>query len=159
MNLGQYAEHCGVSRREISREVREGKLEGSYVKNGKSYIFDVKKADRARAENLDQIKSQAGNARKEIKVDDNLHKVQVAKHYWRAQLLELDAKVRLGEYVKKVDVDRIQFDAVRRFRDSLFSLLDRMIPVSIGKGEIEMFKMWRRELTKTLKELSEELKG
>ena len=162
MNVSEYAKHRDVSQPAISRLIKDGKLDGAYEKKGRYYNIDADKADAILLDNLDVIKKEAGNSdvdKEKGEISSSLHKVQLAKHYWRSQLLEFDARVKLGEYVKKVDTERVQYDAVRRFRDSLFSMLDRLIPVSVGKDEMEMYKIWRRELTKTLKELSEELKA
>ncbi|MDX4069139.1 hypothetical protein [Aliarcobacter skirrowii] len=83
---------------------------------------------------------------KNIDLDDDFREFNYAaskahREHYMGQLAELDYKIKLGEYISKVEVEQTFFEASRTVRDMLLNFPSKMASRVIGKKEIKEIEM------------------
>ena len=128
MNQRQYAAHRGVTPQRISHLVGEGRIE--LDDNG---LVDVTKADMA----LDEAAKTSLSRHQNRSVDGNLTAARVRTEEFRAHLLELDYRKRVGQVLDaeeaQVAIERLGELLVRDL-EQLPSYSDQILDAALTDG-------------------------
>lgn len=169
LNLTKYAKHAGVSQQRISKLKAEGRLEGCYTQKGRLCLFDVAATDARLAESLDPaqtIKAKVPistspraldlGVRDPKKADFN--QSRAVNEYFKAELRKADYEERIGNLLRKEDVEKEAFDCARTIRDFIMNIPNRISDQLAVTGDREKIEqILKTELTNALESLSDEL--
>ncbi len=144
----EYARRRGVAASVVCKAVKAGRLE---LVDGK---VDVRTADKQWQERTDADQQARGNGNRKTR-GDGYYAAKTAREGYQAKQAQLDYEQRLGELVRRVDVEKAAFQKGRVLRDRFLSLPDRMAPIMAAESDANVcHAKMRAEILSILRELA-----
>ena len=166
VSSGQLAEALGVSKQRVSRAIKDGLLVNSIrekpKKPGQPYKFDLSKAKKEWADNIDPAKQREQDKQdqtKDLASDNtaglsNYQRAKTASEAYRAKLYKLDYEEKAGNLISVDDVKAEAFKTARRVRDSILALPMRVSQELAHMDDAHQIQVYLREqLAEALKDL------
>jgi hypothetical protein len=169
MNQSQYAEYRRISQPRIAKLISQGKLDGAYIKKGRRYFIDPKRADRILEQNRDP-KFDARNVKKEFKTGSGgkppavtqgrtLNEAARLQMWYRAALMKLKYEKESGALVSKDQVNKQLANLGNMIRTHLESLPSKLAPEMTGlRNTKEIAACLQREVRSILRAMSHDIK-
>ncbi len=157
---GKYAEHLGISRQAVMRQIERGQLGTAVRKEGRLYKIDQSAADKARRENLNPKREAAPSHRVPAKGGGeggageeglkksklSLAEAQTLRAEAQAAMEQLKLQELQGSLVFKEVAKQVTFDMGRQFRDSMLAIPATVSPACASMADsddIEIYLMQR----------------
>lgn len=145
MNQQALATRLGVSAKTVASWVRKG-CPGTRSKTG-TYAFNLKQVTQWREQNLAPRPSSTAPS--------SYHEARARKEAALAELRELQLRVRKGELVEKVAVEKVMFDRARRARDRMDNIPPRVSGICAAEtSQDKIFALLTKEIRQALEDLS-----
>jgi len=150
IKISEYAKQAGMMSVSLHRMAREGKIPYKVI-DGERHV-DPKILDPV----LNPKKGKPKKAKKSALTDENIDILEAdrRKKVFEAKLKELQVREREGELISSDKVKKIVYEMVRKSRDSILSIPNRLSPELAA--ETDPFKV-EQMLTKELKQALEHL--
>jgi hypothetical protein len=149
MSQRAYSRHRGVAVRAVQKAIEEGRI--STLPDGR---IDPAMADRQWAENS-RAYTPSSQADEEGAVfgASQYTKARAVREHYQARLAKLEYEERVGSLVSKAEVQVAAFNELRRFRDHMLNIPDRV--AAMLAAETETARCYEIIATETRKALSE----
>lgn len=174
LNQKQYAKHRGISPQAISKLVKQGKLDGAFIRDGRHYLINPKKADAILAmfENPARKLStaslvgknpQGNQSSQQSATPERLTFAEAARRekIARAALLELDLCRQRGKLVERDQVESVAAKIATTVRVGIEAIPAKVAPAIAGMdapGDVARllqreFKVILADMAKAIKKL------
>jgi phage terminase Nu1 subunit (DNA packaging protein) len=155
----EWARTQGFSQQHVSNLVKQGHV---VLENG---LVNTEQAEAALAAMRNPIKTlnrkhsnQGGDNLSPSNLSTVLLKTRIKNEVERGKMLEIEAKVKTGQYVDAKDVEKQAFQVARTVRDSLQNIPDRVssLLASISDAN-QIYEILSKEIRIALEGLAEDL--
>jgi hypothetical protein len=165
VSTGEYAEHAGISRQALARQIKKGVFGDAVWKEGRTYRVDLAAADKARAANLHPKKE--SSAKKEVAKlaassataltpsDLSLVEAQTLLYEAKAESAKLELEKLRGNLLDAEEVREERNSHGRLLRDNLMNLAGQIAPSLLNKNDpTEISMILEEQIAKALESLA-----
>jgi hypothetical protein len=138
MSAGQYAKHRGISVKNVTKAIEEGRIVAEKV--GNRFVIDQEKADKEWARNTSQPRTNPGGEPAADFDNPSYAQSRAIKEAYLAQLKKLEYERELGALVDADQVRRDGYAAGKLVQSKMLAIPDRLAGQLAGMTDVNQIK-------------------
>jgi hypothetical protein len=138
MSAGQYAKHRGISVKNVTKAIEEGRITAQKV--GNRFVIDQVKADKEWARNTSQPRTNPGGRVEQEPSGPSYAQSRAIKEAYLARLKKLEYERELGALVDADQVRRDGYAAGKLVQSKMLAIPDRLAGQLAGMTDVAAIK-------------------